>query len=240
MSRRDEPKARVPARAVRILRFEGQREDPPRRSSPSPLASCPPARSSSSDAGCAGHPASNSWYASSTTSMPGVCLTNLYGPLIGCFVKPSSPTSVRYFRGTTIPAAVAEVPSSIRKSGQASPQSHAQREWIDHLHLLDALVECPRAGALVALEAELESSAVTGSPLWNLSPRRSLNSYTRPSALSPPRLGEAGADLLARGADAAARRGSRTGCRTPWCAAGPWTGRTSSGQRHMPRDHRLT
>src|SRR5215470_19400289 len=28
------------------------------------------------------------------------------------------------------------------------------------------------------------SSAVTGSPLWNLSPRRSLNSYTRPSGLS--------------------------------------------------------
>src|SRR5947208_10369497 len=50
-------------------------------------------------------------YASSTTSTPGLWLTNLYGPApIGCFLKASSPTSVRYFLGTTIPAAVAVVP----------------------------------------------------------------------------------------------------------------------------------
>src|SRR5439155_1757499 len=46
-------------------------------------------------------------YASSTTSTPGLWLTNLYGPApIGCFLKASSPTSVRFFLGTTIPAAV--------------------------------------------------------------------------------------------------------------------------------------
>ena len=50
-------------------------------------------------------------FASSTTSTPGVWLTNRYGPApIGCFLKPSSPTWVRYFLGTTIPAAVAVVP----------------------------------------------------------------------------------------------------------------------------------
>ena len=43
--------------------------------------------------------------------MPGLLLTNLYGPApIGCFLKPSSPTSVRYFFGTTMPAALAVVP----------------------------------------------------------------------------------------------------------------------------------
>ena len=50
-------------------------------------------------------------YASSTTSTPGVWLTYRYGPApIGCLRKASSPTCVRYFLGTTIPAAVAVVP----------------------------------------------------------------------------------------------------------------------------------
>src|SRR3989442_1730538 len=54
-------------------------------------------------------------YASSTTSTPGLWLTNLYGPApIGCFLKASSPTSVRYFLGTTIPAAVADLRGGIR------------------------------------------------------------------------------------------------------------------------------
>ncbi len=49
--------------------------------------------------------------ASSTISTPGVSLTNLYGPApIGCLRKPSSPTWVMYFLGTTSPAAVAVVP----------------------------------------------------------------------------------------------------------------------------------
>src|SRR5436309_766902 len=50
-------------------------------------------------------------YASSTTSTPGVWLTNLYGPApMGCLRNPSSPTCVTYFFGTTSPAAVAVVP----------------------------------------------------------------------------------------------------------------------------------
>jgi len=49
--------------------------------------------------------------ASSTSSTPGVWLTNLYGPRpTGCFLKPSSPTFSTYFLGTIQPAPVASVP----------------------------------------------------------------------------------------------------------------------------------
>src|SRR5215471_15334141 len=46
--------------------------------------------------------------ASSTSSVPGVNETNLYGPApIGAFLKPASPTFVTYFSGTIHPAPVA-------------------------------------------------------------------------------------------------------------------------------------
>src|SRR5262249_29550694 len=40
------------------------------------------------------------------------------------------------------------------------------------------------AAPLYRSKLNFTSSAVRGSPLWNLSPRRSLNSYVRPSGLS--------------------------------------------------------
>ena len=46
-----------------------------------------------------------------TSSMPGVLLTNLYGPSpTGFFLKPSRPTCSTYFFGTIQPAPVANVP----------------------------------------------------------------------------------------------------------------------------------
>ncbi len=46
-----------------------------------------------------------------TISMPGVLLTNLYGPSpIGCLRNPSSPTFSMYFLGTIQLDAVARVP----------------------------------------------------------------------------------------------------------------------------------
>ena len=46
-----------------------------------------------------------------TSSIPGVWLTNLYGPRpIGFFLKPSSPTLSTYFLGTIQAAPVASVP----------------------------------------------------------------------------------------------------------------------------------
>ena len=49
--------------------------------------------------------------ASITSSMPGVLLTNLYGPSpTGCFLNPSSPIFSMYFLGTTQLDAVASVP----------------------------------------------------------------------------------------------------------------------------------
>ena len=53
--------------------------------------------------------------------MPGLVLTNLYGPApIGCFLKPSSPVSVRYFFGRTRPAPLAVVPKKVMKSGHGA------------------------------------------------------------------------------------------------------------------------
>ena len=53
--------------------------------------------------------------------MPGLVLTNLYGPApIGCFLKPSSPVSVRYFFGRTMPAPLAVVPKKVMKSGHGA------------------------------------------------------------------------------------------------------------------------
>ena len=50
-------------------------------------------------------------FASSTSSTPGVKLTNLYGPApTGAFLKPSSPTRSTYFRGTIQLAPLASVP----------------------------------------------------------------------------------------------------------------------------------
>src|SRR2546428_12563959 len=63
-------------------------------------------------------------YASSTTSTPGVWLTNLYGPApMGFLRNPSSPTCVTYFFGTTSPAAVALVLYKVMKSGHGSLSS---------------------------------------------------------------------------------------------------------------------
>src|SRR5436309_4979698 len=59
--------------------------------------------------------------ASSTSSTPGVKLTNLYGPApTGAFLKPSSPTRSTYFFGTTHKAPVANVPTNAGKSGDGS------------------------------------------------------------------------------------------------------------------------
>src|SRR6202158_680544 len=58
---------------------------------------------------------------SSTSSMPGLSDTNLYGPApIGAFLNPSSPTFSTYFFGTIQPAPVAEVPEKAMKSGHGS------------------------------------------------------------------------------------------------------------------------
>src|SRR6266496_2932879 len=59
---------------------------------------------------------------------------------------------------------------TVRGSGVSTPSTRA---W-------SSLAPAP----LYRSKLNFTSSDVTGSPLWNLSPRRSLNSYTRPSGLS--------------------------------------------------------
>ena len=89
--------------------------------------------------------------------MPGLVLTNLYGPApIGCFLKPSSPTSVRYFFGRTRPAPLAVRAEEGHEIGPRLVQVEAHDARIDDLDLLDVFVQDLRGGAVVALEAELD------------------------------------------------------------------------------------
>src|SRR5216683_7119640 len=68
--------------------------------------------------------------------------------------------------------------------GPRRVQDEADAIRVNDVHGLDPVVQKVRGGAAIAREADFTSSAVKGSPLWNLSPSRSLNSYTSPSGLS--------------------------------------------------------
>ena len=74
--------------------------------------------------------------------MPGLVLTNLYGPApIGCFLNPSSPTSVMYFFGTTSPAPLAVRAVERHEIGPRLVQVEAHGARIDDFDLLDLLVQ---------------------------------------------------------------------------------------------------
>src|SRR5262249_11728153 len=68
------------------------------------------------------------------------------------------------------------------RPGLLEPEAH--RERVDDVDLTHARLEFLGAGSLVALEAELHILGGEGIAIVDLSPRRSLNSYTSPSGLS--------------------------------------------------------
>ena len=131
--------------------------------------------------------------------MPGFVLTNLYGPApIGCFLNPSSPTSVMYFFGTTSPAPLAGVPIECHEIGPRLVQVKPHGARIDDFDLLDMLVQLARRRALVAVEAELDVLRGHRVAVVEFHVRPQLEFVGQPVLALAPGFGEARTHLVSR------------------------------------------
>ena len=121
--------------------------------------------------------------------MPGVWLTNLYGPIpIGCFLKPSSPTCSRYFLGTTIPAGGRGGAIEGHEVGPGLREMEAHRAGIYYLNIFDFCLQFRRADPFVACEAKDHILSSTGITVVEFQARAQLKLVRQAIRAFAPRL----------------------------------------------------